>query len=274
MESTIDLVLGSAELADQLLKCRIHPCDHGSDHRAIETPFDIAVEDRPNDTRFLYKNAPWTEIRTRVATDLERIPWDGSVQQQTDRLMTAVTEAVFSLTPRAKSSPYAKRWWTTDLTQLRQTYTFWRNQARSRRRMGQTTPELDQRARTAAKEYQDAIRKQKSSHWNDFLADDANIWQATKYLQTGSGTTGDKIPPLLRPDGSVTEGKAEQAQELLTVFFPPLPTRIEDEAQRPQRPPVRMSDLTMEEVEQKVLTARPWKAPGEDGLPAMVWRQL
>lgn len=45
LESTIDLVLGWAELADQLLRCRIHPCDHGSDHRAIETAFDIAVED-------------------------------------------------------------------------------------------------------------------------------------------------------------------------------------------------------------------------------------
>src|SRR5512146_106839 len=102
--------------------------------------------------------------------------------------MTAVTEAVYGLTPKAKPSPYAKRWWTTDLTRLRQAYTCWRNQARSRRRMGQTSLELEQRARTAAKEYHDAIRRQKSSHWNDFLADDANIWQATKYLQTGSGT--------------------------------------------------------------------------------------
>ncbi|EAQ85633.1 hypothetical protein CHGG_06886 [Chaetomium globosum CBS 148.51] len=126
----------------------------------------------------------------------------------------------------------------------------------------------------AAKEYHDAIRRQKSSHWHDFLADDANIWQATKYLQTGSGTMGDKIPPLVRPDGSITEGKAEQAQELLTAFFPPLPARIEDEGQRPQRAPVHMPDLTMEEIEQKVLSAKPWKAPGEDGLPAMVWRQL
>ncbi|EAQ85571.1 predicted protein [Chaetomium globosum CBS 148.51] len=134
IESTIDLVLASAELADQLLRCTIHPCDHGSDHRAIETAFDTTVEDRPSETRFLFKNAPWAEIRTRVAANLERIPWDGNVQQQTDRLMAAATEAVYGLTPKAKPSPYAKRWWTTDLTRLRQTYTFWRNQARSRHR--------------------------------------------------------------------------------------------------------------------------------------------
>jgi exonuclease III len=57
-ESTIDLVLASAELADQLLRCTIHPCDYGSDYRAIETAFDITVEDRPSKTRFLFKNAP------------------------------------------------------------------------------------------------------------------------------------------------------------------------------------------------------------------------
>ncbi|EAQ84331.1 predicted protein [Chaetomium globosum CBS 148.51] len=170
------------------------------------------VEDRQTETRFLFKDAPWAEIRNRVAANLEHTPQGGSVQQQTDRLMTAVTEAVFGLTHKAKPSPYAKRWWTTDLTRLRQAYTFWRNQARARRRMRQTSPELEQRARNAAKEYHDAIRRQKSSHWNDFLADDANIWQATKYLQTGSGTMGDKVPPLTRPDGSVTEGKEEQAQ--------------------------------------------------------------
>jgi hypothetical protein len=35
-----------------------------------------------------------------------------------------------------------------------------------------------------------------------------------------------------------------------------------------------MPDITMEEVEWKVMSAKPWKASGEDGLPAMVWRQL
>ncbi|EAQ85613.1 hypothetical protein CHGG_06866 [Chaetomium globosum CBS 148.51] len=85
-----------------------------------------------------------------------------------------------------------------------------------------TTPSADRRVRIG------------TTSW----ADDANIWQATKYLQTGSGTMGDKIPPLVRPDGSITEGKAEQAQELLTAFFPPLPARIEDEGQRPQRAPL------------------------------------
>src|SRR5258708_2583691 len=125
----------------------------------------------------------------------------------------------------------------------------WRNRARTQRRGGHTVPELERQAKEAAKEYPDAIRKQKKGHWDDFLADDANIWQTAKYLSPNGSSELDKIPPLTRTDGSSTKDKAEQAAELLSTFFPPLPAVIEDEGPRPQRPAVSMPRLTMEEVE-------------------------
>jgi len=48
--------------------------DHSPDHRAIETAFDITIEDRPSETRLLFKNAPWAEIRDRVTATLTRTP--------------------------------------------------------------------------------------------------------------------------------------------------------------------------------------------------------
>ncbi|XP_044717870.1 reverse transcriptase (RNA-dependent DNA polymerase) domain-containing protein [Hirsutella rhossiliensis] len=201
-ESTIDLVLASAELADELTSCVIHPTEHGSDHRAIQTTFDIRVPERTFPQRLMLKNAPWIAIATRVEDELRPLPW----------------------TP----PPYAKRWWTKDLTQLRRTYTYWRNQARAQRRAGQSRPDLEQRAKEAAKE--------------------SNIWRAAKYLKP--------------------------AEELLSTFFPPLPTRIEPEGERPQRQEIAMPDLTLQEIEEKVMAAKPWKAPGEDGLPAIVWKKL
>lgn len=115
-ETTIDLVLASIELAEETIKCAIHPTEHGSDHRAVESSFDITVPEREVEPRLLFKNAPWIDIRTRVAAKLENAPTGGSVQQQTDRIMAAVLEAVHALTPTARPSPYAKRWWTTDLS--------------------------------------------------------------------------------------------------------------------------------------------------------------
>ncbi|OAQ60056.1 reverse transcriptase [Purpureocillium lilacinum] len=64
--------------------------------------------------------------------------------------------------------------------------------------------------------------------------------------------------------------RQDRREELLRIFFPPLPTQIEAEPEGPQRPLVAWPELTMEEVERKVMAAKPWKAPGDDGLPAMV----
>jgi hypothetical protein len=158
--TTIDLMLASQELASDVLKCKIHDTEHGSDHRAIETSFDVDVPEHTTQPRLLFKNAPWNAIRERVAHALQGRPPDGDVQRQTDRLMRVVVDAVSSLTPKAKPTPYAKRWWTRDLTKLRQVYTYWRNRARTQRRGGEALPALEQQARAAAKEYHDAIHKQ------------------------------------------------------------------------------------------------------------------
>src|SRR5271168_100769 len=142
-ESTIDLVFASDALAVTLLKCGVHEIEHGSDHRAITTTFDIEPPERPVVQRLLIKNAPWNAIRERITTALQNTPLGLGTQAQTDHLMTIVQDAIYALTPKAKPSPYAKRWWTSDLTNLRRTYTYQRNQARAQRRIGPVSQSLE-----------------------------------------------------------------------------------------------------------------------------------
>ncbi|KAG7145205.1 RNA-directed DNA polymerase mobile element jockey like protein [Verticillium longisporum] len=224
--------------------------------------------------RLLFKNAPWKEINARIAGRLQTVPTEGSVQEQADGLMDTVLEAVHELTPKAKPSHYAKRWWTTELTQLRRIYTYWRNRARSARRGGQAQPELERLAKEASKQYHDDIRRRKKAHWDDFLADNTNIWKAAKYLDTEGGGSFDKVPQLARADGTRTTNGTEQAEELLATFFPPLPGEIAEEGPRPQRSPIDMPEITLGEIEAQLFGMKPWKAPGADGLPLIAWRQV
>jgi Endonuclease-reverse transcriptase len=108
-ESTIDLIFASEELATALVQCGVHGIEHGSDHRAIKTTFNVAPPKRIIEQRLLFKNAPWKAIQERIAKALQNTPIGLGTQEQTDQLMTTVLEAVQALTPKAKPSPYAKR---------------------------------------------------------------------------------------------------------------------------------------------------------------------
>jgi hypothetical protein len=88
-------------------------------------------------------------------------------------------------------------------------------------------------AQGAAKQYHNAIWQQKKKHWNQFLADNDNIWKAAKYLKLGEDAAFGKILQLFRADGTTTTDHKEQAEELLAKFFPPLPDNIDDEGTRP-----------------------------------------
>src|ERR1035438_4113445 len=139
IESTVDLTLASEELAAEMIRCTTYEIEHGSDHLAIESVFDIEPPVRAVEQKLFLRNAPWKAIQERIATALQNTQVGNGIQQQADQLMGIVLDAVHALTPKAKPLPYAKRWWTKDLTNLRSTYTYLRNQARAHRRGGMAT---------------------------------------------------------------------------------------------------------------------------------------
>jgi hypothetical protein len=68
--SAIDLVLTSAELAEEVVTCGIHPTKHGPDHRAIRLESNLDAPNRGNSTRRMFKDAPWVVIRASTGPNL------------------------------------------------------------------------------------------------------------------------------------------------------------------------------------------------------------
>ena len=78
------------------------------------------------------------------------------------------------------------------------------------------------------------------------------------------------MPLLVKNDRLITERDNQQADKLLGSFFPPLPHLIAEEPAIIIVISIKDPELTLEEVKQKVFSAKPWKALGRDSLPVIM----
>ena len=101
-----------------------------------------------------------------------------------------------------------------------------------------------------------------------------NIWKAAKHLDSQGSSSFARVPPTKKA-GSEEVATENQVigEEPLRAFFPTPPPCEQEDApttydQLPWEP------ITKDEVETAVFRASPNKAPGRDGIPARVWREL
>ena len=235
LKSTIDLSLASTRLAESLLQCTIWPNEYGSDHRAVVTEFDVDEETVPQEARLLLKHAQWPKVRDHVAAHLQQDNFLHSydIDELAAKITSIAQEALERHCPKAKPSPYAKRWWNADLTALRQAYTMQRNAARSvRRTTGHPDAEIERKATAAKHLFHHTIRRVRKQHWEEFLDDVTHVWKATKYLNPQSVSSFARVP-MLNVEGRAVQDKVEIADELIAAFFPQPPV---PEASRTERP--------------------------------------
>ena len=273
-ESTLDLVLTSSELANEVQCCHVRDNPQGSDHEPIEAVFTLQYEEAPHQPKLLFRLAPWDKIRAMVQELLPITPHDPtSVESCAARIINAVNFAIQKYCPVSKPSPYSKKWWTADLTIMRRAYVFKRNGARSTRRAGIRDHTLEQEVAAAGRAFYAAARRQKRAHWNDFLADTVNIWKAAKYLQPEVSSGFGKIPALQTSDGITTEDN-KIAVQLIKDFFPPLSQRIQQEDSQHQAQQLPMDPISEHDIYNALLRASKDKAPGLDNKPTRVWVEL
>ena len=157
-KSTINLVLTTHGLANARITCKVHDIVHGSDHVIIKSSFDLLMPKQTHVGRLLFKEAPWPRIQELALSLLKSSPLPDNAQEKCNRLINAVNQAVRSFTPIAKPSPYAKRWWSKELTELKISQARLRNLARRSRHGRIRDTELERAANTATRQYHEAIR--------------------------------------------------------------------------------------------------------------------
>lgn len=151
-------------LAEERLASKIHETDHGSDHSAIETFFAL---NQPipsyNTGRRLFKTASWDKVRNEVSTHLSSLTASPTeLDLYSDQLINIVERAISLHIPLAKPSPYAKRWWTQNLTDLRKQYSSLRNwfhRSRNSNAPSYATEKLEKQAWAAKNLYFKELRR-------------------------------------------------------------------------------------------------------------------
>ena len=118
-DSTIDLILPSGDLGEDRLSCQPYDTEHGSDHVAISTAFALDLVERYHRPRNVFKSADWNRIRNLMALVMGNPPariGDDEIEAQSTRLSGMIQNILDQDVPTSRPSPYAKRWWTLDLT--------------------------------------------------------------------------------------------------------------------------------------------------------------
>ncbi|GIZ44655.1 hypothetical protein CKM354_000785200 [Cercospora kikuchii] len=281
--STVDVIMASRALVPQLVRCHIHEHDHGSDHRPVAIEFRLRPQQVPTKlTRFIPEKADWLQIGNEVLERLRHVPRPENpntvhLDAIAEGFMEAVVQTVHASVPRARPSPYAKRWWTPDLTLLRTPLSSARNLVTTLRRRGEDAFEARERYRVARQEYFRRIERQKSQHWKEFLAEPNNLWRANQYTSIASGLSH---IPTLRYEDAVAETEEAKAALLMANFFPAPPEpesntgHQQARERRRGRVPRDLPAITTEEIDQAIFRYNPRKAPGADEISFEMWRQL
>ena len=211
----------------------------------------------------------WDLLKQEIEQSLPPVINPHPTVQQLDeyaqQLISRITDAISKSTPRKRPSPHSKRWWTSDLSELRKHV----NRARNRYRRTRSESDGDE-WREYRTVYKREIRQAKNRKWKEFIeeADEKTIWLAKKYI--------DKPPsPYYIPtiNGATSnEGKANEFKE--TFFPPPPPANIDDipTATYPDSVPcVQM--ITINQIQTAINKTSPKKALGPDGIGNRVLKE-
>lgn len=265
---------------DLLIKCHLYHENYGSDHRATYSEWNLQAHRNINATpRKAYERANWDKIGAEVLQQMD--PWKEIKTRPTldaivEKLTRITALAVENHTPNRRPSPYSKRWFTPELkvqqSEVNHTRRKWQescaHQGRDHARSVALFHEMQQKRRTWTR----TIEKVKKLHWKQFLdeAGEGMLWKAATYMKPREAWG---YVPVLHVGSQELAENEDKAAAFMDSFFPKMD---EPEDDPPVHAPVELPwpSITELEIQRSLKAAKSSAAPGDDGLPTLVWKNL
>ncbi|KAJ3740764.1 hypothetical protein DFH05DRAFT_1366420, partial [Lentinula detonsa] len=124
----VDNVFCSEDLMENITVCRTIPAKQPvlTDHIPIQTIIDTRALYADQRNRWNWSKTDWEKFKERMKEELEKIPHPRELNN-TDEFYDALNnfDDIFirlreELVPKAKPSPHQRRWWNTQLKEMKQ----------------------------------------------------------------------------------------------------------------------------------------------------------
>jgi len=255
-----------------------------TDHLPIISVIDLTYIPSKQVERFNFKNVDWDNYNATLERHLMELtamlanPLDTmeKTERATNLLFEAISDTTREVVPPIKITPHTKRWWNNELTLLRRA----KNRASADHYKWHGLPEHPCHAnyRTLSREFTRAIERAKADHWREWIKHTSgdDIWAIHRYMKANPMDYGrQRIPALIKPDGTHTTTNEQKAKQLSNTFFPPERPLGQHEHQfneinPPKAGHSKFPTFTTERIEHTLTKVNPHKAPGPSGIPNVV----
>jgi ribonuclease HI len=272
--STIDLVFVTPDLSNAVTICTTDS-GHGSDHRCINTHIDFTLQRQEALSRFNWREVDWGKFNETLTQLINakslldqsyNLTSPAQIDTFVDELLACYHHTATSHVPLSRPSPFMKRWWTQELTQLHLQFKSAQNRASKR------NSTLAERlvAKRAGQEYHKAIQRQQRRHWKEWIknATAASVYKAWSCVSQHPDSISSTRIPELKTTGGVANTSQAKCDALHSQFFPPPPPAELDDTDNFSYPePLACPPVTEDETTQAIHELSPYKAPGPSGIP-------
>ena len=278
----LDQVFISEDYMEAIITCDalVNTPGINTSHLPIFTTLDLSIARAPSAPPRNFHNVDWESFEEALTARLSRVGpqaricSSGELDNMCLKLTQALQETIEEKVPKTNLRVKAKKWWTKELTKLRQNA----NRTGHKASKYQNWPDHHSHAerREANKIFQRTLERTKRQHWRDWLekADDPDIWTAHQYTSSPAGDSGKSRIPILKLTRESQETTAttnkEKSRLLAQKFFPLKPPDDLPLQFVYPKPACDFDPISRDLIKAQLTKLKPYKAPGPDGIPNIV----